>query len=78
MNTPTRPDTRHLDTAISILGGGKAPRKPMTKQVHLIDLGNVWAVQVNHKVVAQFADKLEARADAERRAAKINASVLEY
>jgi hypothetical protein len=72
------PDVRHLDTAIAILGAGKQNRKPRTPSVHLIDLGGVYAVQVNGKMVAQFVDHAEATADAARRAAKVGVQVLEY
>ncbi len=71
-------DTRHLDTAIEIFSWSKARRKPRTQSVHLIDLGGLYAVQVNHKMVAQFAAVADARADAARRADKLGVTVLEY
>lgn len=62
-------DTRHLDTAIAILGGGKAPRKPRTNVINLYDLGaDGVSVQVNAKEVWLAPSMERARADAERRA----------
>ena len=63
-------DTRHLDTAIAILGGGKARTKRSTGTViNLYDLGQHGvSVQVNAKEVWLAPDMARARADAERRA----------
>lgn len=65
----TRPDTRHLDTAIAILGGGKAVRKLQSTVIHVYDLGpSDVRVHVRGKHVATKATKAEALADANRRA----------
>ncbi len=62
-------DTRHLDTAIAILGGGKARRKPTGTVINLYDLGaDGVSVQVNAKEVWLAPDMERARADAARRA----------
>lgn len=61
--------TRHLDTAIAILGAGKANRKPSRTVISLYDLGTHGvSVQVNGKEVCMCADMAAARADAARRA----------
>jgi nicotinamide mononucleotide (NMN) deamidase PncC len=62
-------DTRHLDTAIAILGGGKTKRKPNgTTYITLYDLGATGvSVQVNTKEVWLAPDMEQARADAKRR-----------
>lgn len=62
-------DTRHLDTAIAILGGGKTSRKPRANVINLYDLGATGvSVQVNNREVWLAPSMERARADAERRA----------
>ena len=68
MNTPTHPDTRHLDTAISILGGGRAKRKAPAPQIHLVTLNEGVSVQVNGREVWLAPSMDRAREDAVRRA----------
>lgn len=59
-------DTRHLDTAIAILKGGK--RRKRENVITLVDLGAVGvSVQVNGKEVWLAPDMAQARADATRR-----------
>jgi hypothetical protein len=61
--------TKHLDTAIAILGGGKAS-KSRKNEIVLTDLGDQGvAVQVNGRQVHVAADMESARADAARREA---------
>ncbi|WP_322469252.1 hypothetical protein SOM08_15245 [Hydrogenophaga sp. SNF1] len=61
--------TKHLDTAIAILGGGKT-RKSRKNEIVLTDLGDQGvAVQVNGRQVHVAADMESARADAARREA---------
>jgi len=65
----TRPDTRHLDTAISILsGGGKPKRKAPAPQIHLVTLNEGVSVQVNGREVWLAPSMERALEDAERRA----------
>lgn len=63
-------DTRHLDTAIAILGAGRTKtRKASGTIINLYDLGAAGvSVQVNGKEVWLAPDLGRARADAERRA----------
>ena len=71
-------DTRHLDTALAILGAGrKAPRKPRGDVINLYDMGAVGvSVQVNSKEVWLAPDMESARqrantaADVMRRAGR--------
>ena len=68
-----KPDTRYLDIAINILGGGRTKRKPSGRVIHLVDLGPTIgiSVQVNKKEVLLVSGEhaLErARLDAVRRA----------
>lgn len=61
--------TKHLDTAIAILGGGKA-RKPRKNEIVLTDLGDQGvAVQINGREVHVANDMGSVRADAARREA---------
>lgn len=62
-------DTRHLDTALAILGAGKNNRKPRGQTIDLYDLGKDGvSVQVNGKEVWLAPDMARAREDAQRRA----------
>lgn len=73
-------DTRHLDTAIAILGGAtratKFSKKPKKAQT-CIDLHNLGAagvsVQVNHREVWLAPDMGRARTDAEHRKQRLEA-----
>jgi hypothetical protein len=70
-------DTRHLDTAISILSGTacskRAKRTGTEVSVYLQDGG--YSIQVNHKplVCSYPGTKEEAMADAEQRAKRLRA-----
>ena len=78
-------DTRHLDTALAILGAGrKATRRPKGTVITVYDLGTTGAsVQVNSKEVWLAPDMARARADAARRKAAMGllgrtVSIVEY
>lgn len=63
--------TKHLDTAIAILGGGK-PRKPRKNEIVLTGPGDKdVAVQVNGREVSVAPDMESAKLDAERREAAL-------
>lgn len=72
----TKPDTRHLDTALSILRGTgaskRAPRIGTEMSVYLTPTG--YTIQVNGKVLADApGTEADARADAEARATRLRA-----
>lgn len=78
-------DTRHLDTALAILGAGrKQTRRPKGTVITVYDLGDAGAsVQVNSKEVWLAPSMERARADAERRASAMRllghtVSIVEY
>jgi hypothetical protein len=71
--------TRHLDTAIEILGGGKTKRAPRRAQVEITVMAasNGYVIQANNKIVetgagdAEYAkQRAEARADNIRKLGK--------
>jgi hypothetical protein len=51
---PSNPNTRHLDTAISILGGGKSPkrlRRAAQVELELWVTGDAYTISSNGRVV---------------------------
>ena len=67
-------DTRHLDTALAILGAGKNNRKPRGNTIDLYDLGTDGvSVQVNGKELWLAPNMEAARANAQHRAAQMAA-----
>lgn len=67
-------DTRHLDTAISILrGGAKRPARKAQVEIHVLAHMGRYSIQLNGRplVVDKLGSPEEARADAEQRAATI-------
>lgn len=66
-------DTRHLDTALAILGAGrKQPRKPRPNTIDLYDLGpDGVSVQVNGKELWLAPDMAAARENAQHRSAQM-------
>lgn len=71
--------TRHLDTAIEILGGGKSKRAPRKAGVEITVMAasNGYVIQANNRIVetgagdAEYAkQRAEARADAIRKLGK--------